>query len=75
MLEEMSPKDLAVTVWSLARLGYPASEHLTTMLQYKMTVVLSQLSEQPYLFESENDSRENDMIESEIGGEAFTLGD
>ena len=54
----MSPKDLAVTIWSLARLEYPASDELKQHLYHLMKAVLAKLEAEPYLFESENDSQE-----------------
>ena len=65
----MSPKDLAVTIWSLARLEYPASDELKQHLYHLMKAVLAKLEAEPYLFESENDSQEQEMIESEIQGD------
>lgn len=57
-LDQMSPKDLAVTIWSLARLEYPASDELKQHLYHLMKAVLAKLEAEPYLFESENDSQE-----------------
>ena len=71
MLDEMSPKDLAVTIWSLARLDYPASVHLKIHLRTSIKAVLTKLKAEPYLFESENDPEEFGMIESEIQGNEF----
>ena len=34
LLHKMTPKDLAVTVWALARLDYPASDELKKRIRY-----------------------------------------
>ena len=40
LLHEMTPKDLAVTIWSMARLDYPASEELKKRLSYAISSVI-----------------------------------
>ena len=66
MLNQMSPKDLAVTIWSLARLEFPASDELKKHLCHSIQAVLDKIKAEPYLFESENDLQESKMIESDI---------
>ncbi len=51
-MQEMSPKDLAVSIWSLARLEYPCSKELKDQLCYQILEVLREIQEEPYLYES-----------------------
>jgi hypothetical protein len=66
LIEEMTPKDLAVTTWSLARLDYPASEQFKQRLNHSIKAVLKKIWEEPYLFESENDPEASALIEQEM---------
>ena len=52
LLPEMNPKDLAVSIWSLARLEYPCSKELKDQLCYLILEVLREIREEPYLYES-----------------------
>ena len=60
----MTPKDLAVTIWSMARLDYPASEELQRRLRYAIKSVLDEISEDPFLVESENDPNEQALLDN-----------
>lgn len=66
LLLDMTPKDLAVTVWSLARLDYPASDELKETIENAIEAVLNQLNESPALFQSEKDPQESNLIDDEI---------
>jgi len=62
----MSPKDLAVTVWSLARLNYPASNTDKDRIRQAIKTVMKKIYEEPFLFENENDPKEFSMINSDF---------
>ena len=64
LLHEMTPKDLAVTIWSMARLDYPASEELKKRLSYAISSVIKQIKKEPYLVDSENDPHEQALLDS-----------
>ena len=66
LLLEMNPKDLATTVWSLARLQYPASHEQVLLVRFAMKQVLDQIKDEPYLLENESDPKDFSMISSEI---------
>ena len=43
LINEMTPKDLAVTVWSLARLNYPASDVDKARIRHAIKEVMQQI--------------------------------
>lgn len=70
LLHEMTPKDLAVTMWSLARLDYPVSPDLINHLQMAMHEVLAQVLDEPDLFDTAIDQDESSLIDSELNSSA-----
>ena len=66
LLDEMTPKELATTVWSLARLDYPTAPQLRERLTEAIKAVLTQISEEPYLFEAETNVDQLNLLNQEI---------
>ena len=62
----MTPKELATTVWSLARLDYPTAPQLRERLTLAIKAVLTQISEEPYLFEAETNVDQLNLLNQEI---------
>lgn len=60
----MTPKDLAVTIWSMARLDYPASEELQMRIKDAIISVIKQIKKEPYLVDSEKDPHEQALLDS-----------
>lgn len=51
----MNPKDLAVTFWALARLGYPLDDMLRAKIVASVEAVLTSVSEDPAMIGQEED--------------------
>ena len=54
-IPELSPKDLALVLWSLARIKYPVEDMLRHQIKEAILKVIETITEEPYLIENEND--------------------
>ena len=73
LLDEMTAKELATTVWSLARLDYPASSQLKHRLGVAIKAVLNKISEEPYLLENQLEEDSFAMLDREVQEEINSI--